>query len=368
MIIDRTHHPLFRHTKSRSLVGLFLSGAVVVAGAGCQSLDGYRKGRGPQAKSPDAPAQVPGEIRPLPKPPLPSDEVVAGKDSVDRAKVLADQGMTDNAIKELEKAIAENPLLTGAYMAMGDLQIKKGNLDKAENNFAKAASLEPRNFSAQFMHALVLQELNRLNEAIRAYLRALNLRPDDFQANANIGTAYLQAGEPQNALAYSKRAVELKPQDGAARANLGVVYQQLNRHEEAITEFQQAAELVELSPELLTNLADSYGRTQRYEEMVATLEQVVAMKPSATALERLGSGQFRLGLYDEALASFQACVKLEETHYPGHNGIGVCQLHKWISGGKSDPLLRDSGLRSLRRSLQIEKNQPKVMELLGRFR
>lgn len=336
--------------------------------SGCRALD-YVTARGPTktAAKPNN-GQPAGTVRPLPKPQIPSDQPVAGTDSMNRGRILADQGMVAEAIKEFEKAIEENPLLTGAHMGLGEAAAKTGDLDKAESAFGKAATLEPKNFRAQFMHASVLQEMDRLNEAIRAYLRAINIRPDDFQANLNLGTAYLQSGEPQSALAYSKHAVELKPDDGPARANLGVVYQSLGRHEDAITEFQQAAELTELSPELLTNLADSYGRTKRYEEMVATLEQVVEMKPTAVAFERLGSGQFRLALYDQSLASFRKAAELDSNHYPAFNGVGVCLLQQWMSGGQNDVTLKQEAVRWLQRSLQIERNQPKVMELLGRWK
>ncbi|MFO0830697.1 MAG: tetratricopeptide repeat protein [Phycisphaerales bacterium] len=335
---------------------------------GCHSLDGFRLGQRSSTPKPKPETTTPGKVTPLPKPSIPSDQPVAGTDSMNRARILADQGQVDAAIKEFEKAIEENPLLTGAHMGLGEAQLKSGNLEKAEKAFSKAATLEPKNFKAQFMHASVLQEMGKLNESIRAYLRAINLRPEDFQANLNLGTAYLQAGEPQSALAYSKHAVEIKPDDGPARANLGVVYQSLGRHEEAVVEFQQAAELTELSPELLTNLADSYGRTKRYEEMVATLEQVVEMKPTAVAFERLGSGRFRLGLYDKALDAFRKASELDPNHYPALNGIGVCRLQQWMSGGQSELALKEEGLTALRQSLRIEKNQPKVMELLGRYK
>ena len=344
-------------------------GALALPAGGCRMMDSigtrWRGGPRPLTAAEGAPH---GAVRPLPRPQVPSEQVVAGTDAMNRARILAEQGLLENAIKEFERAIEENPLLTGAHMGLGNAQFESGNVQAAEVSFSEAARLEPRNFGAQYMHGVVLQELGRLNESIRAYLRAVNLRPDDFQANMNLGMAYLQSGEPQSALAYSKHAVELRPQDGPARANLGVVYQTLGRHEDAVTEFQQAAELTELSPELLTNLADSYGRTKRYEEMVATLEQVVEVKPSAAAFERLGSGQFRLAMYDQALTSFRRSTELDSSHYPAFNGVGVCLLQQWITGQQSDLSLKEEGLRALRRSLQIEKSQPKVMELLTRYR
>lgn len=241
-------------------------------------------------------------------------------------------------------------------------------MEKAESAFGKAATLEPKNFRAQFMHASVLQEMDRLNEAIRAYLRAINIRPDDFQANLNLGTAYLQSGEPQWAFAYSKHAVELKPGRWPARANLGVVYQSLGRHEEAITEFQQAAELTELSPELLTNLADSYGRTKALRGDGRDAGAGGGDEAHGGGVRAAGERAVPAGMYDQSLASFRKAAELDSNPYPAYNGVGVCLLQQWVSGGQNDVTLGQEAIRSLQRSLQIKRNQPKVMELLGRWK
>jgi tetratricopeptide (TPR) repeat protein len=298
---------------------------------------------------------------------VPTDQQTAGTDSMNRARILRDQGLEKEALAQFERAIMENPLLVGAHMGAGEINFKQGNIEAAAENFGTAARLEENNFSAQFWYGVALQELKRLDEAIRQYLRALRLRPDDFQANSNLGVAYLQAGEPSEALPYAQRAIELNPDDGPSRTNLGAVYAALGQYENAITEFQQAAELTDLSPPLLLNLADAYGRMKRYDEMVNTLQEVIRLEPSAAAYERMGSGLFRMGDYEGSLAAFRKAVELDERHYPAHNGVGVCLLRDWMAGGQEDETLKRDALKSLRRSLQIEKNQPKVLELVARF-
>ncbi|HLP82813.1 MAG TPA: tetratricopeptide repeat protein [Phycisphaerales bacterium] len=297
---------------------------------------------------------------------LPSDQVVPGTDSLQRGTVLMEQGLTVEAAKAFELAIAENPLLTPAYMRLGEIRYKEGNLEAAEQAFGQAAGLEPTNFDAQYKYAMVLHEAGKFDAAIRTYLKALALRPDDFRANSNLAAAYLQSNEPREALPYAQRAIELNPNDAASRTNLGAVYSALGQHENAITEYQQATELTDLQPKLLLNLAESYRKVNRYEEMVSTLEQVIRVEPSAAAYERLGTGHFRLGQFDESLASFEQAVSLDENYYPALNGVGVCLLRKYIQD-QDDLPTRDAAVRALRRSLQIERNQPRVVQLLSQY-
>jgi tetratricopeptide (TPR) repeat protein len=297
----------------------------------------------------------------------------AGKSDADanaavaRGKLLSDQGLDTVALTEFEKAISINPKLTTAYLGIGQIQRKQGNLDKAENAYHMAAQVEPTNFEAQYNHGLVLQLLNRVAEAVRAYLRALAIKPEDFDSNLNIATAYLQLGEPGPGLSYAQRAVHLNGKSGPARVNLGAIYAALGDAEHAVVEYQQAAELMDLSPELLLNLADALGKTGRYAEMQNTLEQLIKTKPSAVAYERLASALFRQQKYDDALVQFRKSLELDADYYPALNGVGVCMLNKYLLSEKKDLDAREEALKALRHSLQVEHRQPAVLDLISRY-
>lgn len=289
-------------------------------------------------------------------------------DPIARAKALKEQGLAQQALAEFEKAIETNPRLTVAYLGAGDIYRERGDYNSAESRYAKAAEIEPSNFDAQYLHGLTLQLLDRVSEAIRAYLRALSIRPDDFNANLNLATAYLQVNEPTQALPYAQRAVRIDSQSAAARTNLGAVFSALARHDEAIVEYQQASELTELSAPLLLNLADSLQKVGRYAEAVNTLRQLIRTEPSANAYERLGAALFRSKEYDDALSNFRKAIEIDANHFPALNGIGVCQLNRWVWSDQKDEAAHAEAMRVLRRSLQIEPRQPKIMELVGRYK
>lgn len=299
--------------------------------------------------------------------PAPVRSRPVGSSQVDRARALESAGNLDAALLMFERAIEFNPELTVAYLGAGDIYRKKGDFEGAERQYGKAADIEPRNFDAQYLHGLSLQLLNRLAEAIRAYLRALAIQPNNMEANLNIATAYLQLSEPRQALVYGVRAVRIDGANGAARANLGAIYAALGQHEAAVAEYQQAAELMELTPELLLNLADSLSRTGRHDEAIATLDQVIRIQPNAIAYERLGAAAFRMRDYETAQESFELALDLDQSHYPAINGLAVCRLNAYLWSGETDTLSRDEAVRLLRRSLQIDPNQPRIIELLRRY-
>jgi tetratricopeptide (TPR) repeat protein len=292
----------------------------------------------------------------------------------DRSEVLLVSGETSmrrgdrqRALAELTRAIEINPTLTRAHLNIADIHRSQGDYALAEASYRRAAEIEPQNFDAQYYDGLMLHLLDRLVDAVRAYLRALAIRPNDFDANLKIASAYYQLDETPQAVEYAKRAVKLKPDNGPARFQLGAIYAAMNDHESAVREYQQAAELIPLTPVLLLNLAESYGRLGRYNEMLNTLTQVVKTEPSAAAHERMGFAHWRLDQFDLAHADFQDSLRLDADYYPALNGLGVSCLRKWKESDEKDSAARLEGVRLLRRSMQINRDQPKVLDLLSRY-
>jgi tetratricopeptide (TPR) repeat protein len=291
------------------------------------------------------------------------------------------RGNTERALTELARAIELNPRLARAHMDIADIHRTEGDYADAQVAYRNAALLEPDNFDAQYYDGLMLHLLNRVTEAIGAYLRALRIRPDDLQANLKLAVAYYQLDETTQALAYARRAVSLSPTSGEARFQLGAIYAAMNDHAGAVKELQQATELMELTPRLLLALAESLGKLERYTEMRNAVERVVKTQPSAAAWERLGFADFKLYAeatrrqdaaeaklrFDLAEADFRAALKLDPDYYPALNGLGVCRLNRWILSDQTDRKARDEGVEALRRSIRLNADQPRVIELLTRY-
>jgi len=286
---------------------------------------------------------------------------------LDEARSARETGDREQAIALFERIVEENPTIVEAHMGLAELFRQAGEHAKAQRAYAQAAKLKPDSFEAQFGDGLMLHLLGRLTEAVRAYLRALAIDPADFQANLNAATAYLQLGEPAYALPFARRAVEVKAEDGPARVNLGAVYAAMGRWEEAVEAYRQAQERMAPTPALLMNLADALSKLQRHEEMREALAQLLAIEPSAQAWERMGAALFRLGRYDQALQAFRNALEFDDQHYPALNGVGVCLLNRHLASGRRDREARRAAVEALRKSLRIEPNQPRVVELLTRY-
>ena len=295
---------------------------------------------------------------------VPGDLTLDETTRVAEAEAVATSGDYAVAMAMFREILDDNPVATPAIIGIGDIYLEQEDYSAAEPVFARAARLEPRNFSAQFKHGIALQMLDRLVEAVRAYHRALTIKPNDIDANLNIATTYLQMGEPRSAVTFAERVVELSPSNGPAQANLGAAYEQLDEPDKAISAYITAAELMEPSPALMRNLLNMLASEGRYREAVNTAENLLKLEESAEVYERLGWAYFRLGEYDRSVTAYERAVALQDDHWRALNGLAVNALNQWLVSEKRDTTARLTAQDGFRRSLRVNKEQPKVISLM----
>lgn len=305
--------------------------------------------------------------RPAPSPaPATTPTAQQTHDLAEAQEALA-RGDYTAAMQMFRAILAENPTISTAYIGVGAIYMAQDDYARAEPAYARAARLEPRNFDAQFGHGLALQMLNRLVDAMRAYHRALTIQPEHPQANLNLATTYLQMEDPQSALVFAEKAVQTDPANGAARANLGAIYEQLDRNAEAIDQYLIALELIDDNAPLMLNLINALGKERRYREAVNTAAMLVRVSPSANAYERLGWGHFRLGEYEESIQAYRAAVDLDSQHWPSWSGIGVNALNQWLLSNREDTAAFNEARRAFRRSLLINRDQPRLVTVMSNY-
>ncbi len=284
-----------------------------------------------------------------------------------RAQAARDAGEQELALALFRELLAHDPTMTAAYVGIGDVHMLRRDYARAEPAYARAARLSPNDFRAHYGRGLALQMLDRLEEAARAYYGALHVQPANLHANSSLATVYLQMDKPRRAVIFAQKAVEIDPTDGPSRANLGTAYEKIGRLGDAIEQYMAAVELLDDATPVMVSLMRVLGEEGRYREAAETGERLVRMAPSANAYERLGWCYFRLGHYDRSIDAYRSAIEIEPDHWPALNGVGINALNTWLLGGKNDRTAADEARRALRRSLQINPEQPRVVVLLSNY-
>ena len=185
-------------------------------------------------------------------------------------------GNTDRALRELEQALAENPLLPEVQLTYGELLLIQGDLDGA----------------------------------LQALQAASNLLRDDPQVDARLGQTLLAREQNQEALERLRSAVDggFRPFDVQRSLALAMVAN--GRHAEA----ERLLDDIPIDDNGDTSVVRGYLLLEqgRYAESETILNQVATVRPSdARVLNLLAVAVYRQGRYQEALALLERAHELD---------------------------------------------------------
>ncbi len=94
------------------------------------------------------------------------------------AQAYDDAGMQDQAVHELEKAIALCPTFADLHTRLGTLLRNMGNLRRAKEQYEIACEVNPRYVPGHLMLGLALVALNDLDGAAQSWRTVLRVDPD----------------------------------------------------------------------------------------------------------------------------------------------------------------------------------------------
>jgi tetratricopeptide (TPR) repeat protein len=146
------------------------------------------------------------------------------------------------ARESAEKALALDPQLVDAHLAMGRIQqVYDWDWEAADATFRRALDLEPGNAQALRLAGIQALTVGRWDEAIDLTNRAIErdpLRPNSYN---NFGRALLAANRETEAEAAFRKAMALDPDGGHRHYAIGLGLLLQGKADAALPEMQQEA-------------------------------------------------------------------------------------------------------------------------------
>lgn len=284
-----------------------------------------------------------------------------------RGAQLYRSGQKDQAIQELEQAVAAKPDLRMARSLLGDAYRAKGDYQHAAVHYEAASKLDPYTLSNHYNLGLVYQLLNRLEEAASAYLRALKLDPRDVKSNMNLGLVYLAMGKIDQSVDYLQRAARLDPDNAMAWSNLGVALDASGKLQQAESCYRKALELDSRSVVTQQNLAQNLMSQNKLPEALTMWQQALSQTDSPSMRKRYGDALALAGQFDQALAQYDLALKADGKYLPAINEKASLLIRRYVDGLELDDQLRFAALDLWRSSLKINPNQPQVAEAIAKW-
>ena len=204
------------------------------------------------------------------------------------ARSLFQQGEVDEAGKEADRLVSQNPDFAEARLLKASVAIQKRDyataqdqVDKVLKNAPQVSNQAPTGakpdkvtqvLKAIQMAALVIQGVvdlakGRTQQGLASFQSALKLG-NDPAALYNAGVAYQQLGQAAQAVPYYQRAIEAQPTLAEAHSNLGGLLLAQNDLAGAQKELNAAATL---KPELLPSIQRAFQSATRPDRQTAGL-------------------------------------------------------------------------------------------------
>ncbi len=196
---------------------------------------------------------------------------------------LDKQSRLDEAIREFQEVLREQPDNAEAHNNWGLVLDKQGRPDEALKHYQEAIRLRPTYAMAHNNLAIILDQQGRFDEALEEYRAAVKLRPDYVEAHCNLATALGRKGRLDEAIQEFQRALSINPNDLDALNNLGVALDHKGLTDAAISQYVRA---VKLDPAFVRghfNLGIALGRKGLVDAAISEFQQVLQLQPDYAA-------------------------------------------------------------------------------------
>jgi tetratricopeptide (TPR) repeat protein len=158
------------------------------------------------------------------------------------ARAFHQQGMDEDALQWVEKAIQGNPQNLRAWYQKGWISVK-ADPDGAMAAFERALEIQPGFAMAHRDLGIMLLQKGRYSDAATHLKQAADLGLAHPRLYNFLGIAYSRTGRYQDAVKVYTKALDKEPDFAEAHLNLSYVYEKLNRPQSARLQYQTACKL-----------------------------------------------------------------------------------------------------------------------------
>jgi tetratricopeptide (TPR) repeat protein len=163
-------------------------------------------------------------------------------------------------------------------------------------------------------------------EAIALCERAIKVEPGNFPALSLAALIEHERGRNEQALAWAKRAVKAGPSHPAVHTTAGTVLLALERFDEAAAAFSKALSLQPNLPGIHAQLARALHKAGRLEEAVASYRIAMTQNPDARLCENMAAALEQLCEYPQAEELARRALAMEPQSAGALNNLGNALL------------------------------------------
>lgn len=246
---------------------------------------------------------------------------------------LLTQGRTDEAARELERALQLNPTHYVAAVSIARVKVLQSRFAEAEGIYRGLCRTYPANTTLLTSLAHIAIRQGEYGEAASLLRQVIDIGKDAPASRYLLAISLLRTGQYREAAAHLRAATHSEVRSPLLHHALGVAYVLLGNHGRAIRSFRTALTLAPGMREAVHALANVLLWEGKIDESVCVLADYLGDKPDDLEAREILAGDYKeQGQYKNArlqLAKVLESIPDEDKESPHKtarlaNNIGVC--------------------------------------------
>jgi len=200
-----------------------------------------------------------------------------------------------------------DPTFVNAYMQIGVMKRKSGDLDGAITCLEKGVEAAPEDDKSRYNLGLFYKSANRNSDAREQFSKTIELNPDFSKAYSSLAGIQVEEKQfPQAESNYAK-SIELDPSSASAWDGYGALLMQQKKYAQAKEALDNATRLAPRNYPGFYRLAECNNYLGNYQEAIDAAEKALRLnRRFAPANIEKGFALFRLDRKQESIAAFNA--------------------------------------------------------------
>ncbi len=247
-------------------------------------------------------------------------------------------GRTDDAIRDMRRAIDLNPAFAPAYWRLGLWLLDQNQTEGAERAFNRATEVDPADRAGWVGLARVYLQRDENARAAGLLERLVAAAPADGYTLQLLGSAYRRLGRSEQAASALQAGVKGEPQWSdawtdemisfrrgyAALLRDATAYFVAGRFDQSIAILEQLQRDKPDDIVLMAHLGQVYVSAGRDADGVSLLERVIARQPDRfEAHVDLATGYMHLGNMTRARAEVERAIAWNDSYSPAYETLGL---------------------------------------------
>jgi protein O-GlcNAc transferase len=249
--------------------------------------------------------------------------------SENAAPILADaqaavtRGDFAEAERLLHEHLSDRQADLGAWVLLGNVQVKRGDTHAGLASYDHAVALDPADARLWYQRGILLHSLRQWDAALESYGRAAQIVPKFPRALAGKASILLVLGRLAEALDTYQHGLALSPSHPGLLLGEALLLARLERFAEALISFEKLSQIDPGNRDARNGVAISLQKLGRLGEALSIFDEMVAQNPDMAYLQyNRGTLLNDLHDYAGALDCFDKAIAIQPDIAEAHNNRG----------------------------------------------